>query len=950
MKKCTLFMMFLFFSSLLYGEYSFRSQLFVPWGHTEKTVWYEEAPGGRFGPTAFRVTKDDIQILDARNQSVKIFQNDSLIRQRPFRCPTADDFILENGDLYLLSSNHVKKSVDGKFIPVYKPESFRERITGLYDSSSENIYLPSASGKTFVLDKTKGEVTKTLEGTAIRENNPVQIQFQPGNPIHIRIESGKTFTLNVENPGLVRLIGTDGNGDLYFYIERILQGGPLEVERFILVTTGDGFEHSRIHVPVHMWTEIFREFQVDESGNIHHMISTEEGIHIISWTRTTGDDKTFHEYHYPEKLDRHVHYNQLIDESWEGKPENPQTAPAPKGVTRDEALAIADTYVQHVWNCRAENLTNGRITVNGIEVETPPWIEIGQNQKIPYKWGGFHTLDQYDSGLLNNKYAGDIATSGVSSAAVGVDCSGYVSRCWKLIKHYSTTDMNSNTTLFTKILDWNQFLPADAMHKVGHVRLGVARNADGSILAVEAAGSSTGWKVDYRNYTLANLSDYTLLKYTGMSGGVSYLSQPELLTVSSLPGDSVFITWTPFSGEGNETDVKIIFDSIDGTIPTVSDTLIPLHLNSVAMPKPADPLFVTLISVDKDGNESMPSDTYGTSGMSEDNPFLIVDGFTRTGSGASYVLPYHDFALAPANALSNWDIPYQTCTAKAVTDGLVSLEEYRAVFWNTGDESTIDESFSDEEQGLIKTYLQQGGRFAATGSEIAWDLDNKGSSTDKDFIRNYLKAAYQVDDAGNVPVKLQTGPFTGVLLEYDNGAHGVYEEDYPDGLSSVNGGSAFLEYQSSPRYTAGVSFHGTAPEGTAECRTALVGFPFETVWENEEQILLMATLLWELGFDEYPLHTQTPEIPGDFVLHGNYPNPFNATTVIRFSLAFSADVSLTLYDLAGREIRSLIQKNCISGPNALSLDLSGLPSGLYLYSLTSNAANQHRIGKMTLVK
>jgi len=943
-------MMFLFFSSLLYGEYSFRSQLFVPWGHTEKTVRYEEAPGGRFGPTAFRVTKEDIQILDARNQSIKIFQNDSLIRQRTFSCPTADDFILEYGDLYLLSSNQVKKSVDGKFIPVYKPESFRERITGLYESSSENIYLPSANGKTFVLDKAKGDVTKTLEGTAIRENNPVQIQFQPGNPIYIRTESGKTFTLNVENPGLVRLIGTDGKGDLYFYVERILQGAPLKVERFILVTTGDGFEHSRIHVPVHMLTEIFREFQVDETGNIHHMISTEEGIHIISWIRTTRDDKTFREYHYPEKLDRHVHYNQLIDESWESKPENPQTSPAPKGVTRDEALAIADTYVQHVWNCRAENLTNGRITVNGIEVETPPWIEIGQNQKIPYKWGGFHTLDQYDSGLLNNKYAGDIATSGVSSAAVGVDCSGYVSRCWKLTSHYATSMMNSNTTLFTKVSDWNQFLPADAIHKVGHVRLGVARNTDGSILAVEAAGSGTGWKVDYRNYTLANLSDYTLLKYTGMSGGVSYLSQPELLTVSSLPGDSVFITWTPFSGEGNETDVKIIFDSIDSTVPAVPDTLIPLHLNTVAMPKPADPLFVTLISVDKVGNESMPSDTYGTSGMHEDDPFLIVDGFTRTGSGASYVLPYHDFALAPAKALSNWDIPYQTCTAKAVTDGLVSLEDYRAVFWNTGDESTIDESFSDEEQGLIKTYLQQGGRFAATGSEIAWDLDNKGTSTDKDFIRNYLKAAYQVDDAGNVPVKLQTGPFTGALLEYDNGAHGVYEEDYSDGLSSVNGGSAFLEYQSSPRYTAGVSFHGTAPGGTAECRTALVGFPFETVWENEEQILLMATLLWELGFDEYPLHTKTPEIPGDFVLHGNYPNPFNATTVIRFSLAASADVSLTLYDLAGREIRSLIQKNCVSGANALSLDLTGLPSGLYLYSLTTNIANQHRIGKMTLVK
>lgn len=950
MKKFEPLLMFLFLTSFLYGEYTFRSQLFIPWGKTENTVRYEEAPGGRFGPTAFRVTHHEIQILDARNRSVKIFQNDSLIWQKSFSCPTADDFILENGDLYLLSANRVEKSLEDKSIPIFEPESFRERITGLYESYSKNIYLPSVSGKTFVLDKTKGNVTKTLDGTAIRENNPVNIHFQPGDPVRVRTASGKTFNLNIENPGLVRLIGMDKRGDLYFYIERIVEHLPLKVKRCILVTTPEGFEHTRIHVPVLMWTEIFREFQVDESGNIHHMISTEEGIHIISWIRTTGDENTFHEYHYPVELDRNVHFNQLRDESWEATPENPPTTPAPKGVTRDEALAIADTYVQHAWNCRAENLTNGRITVNGIEVETPPWIEIGENRKIPYKWGGFHTLDQYDSGLLNNKYAGDIATSGVSSAAVGVDCSGFVSRCWKLTSHYSTSMMNSYTSLFTKVADWDLFLPADALHKVGHVRLGVARNADGSILAVEAAGNSTGWKVDYRNYTLANLSDYTLLKYTGMSGGVSYLSQPELLTVSSLPGDSVKITWTPFSGEGDETGVKIMFDSMDDIEPSIHDTLIPLHLNSVVMPKPADPLFVTLVSVDKDGNESMPSDTYGTSGMDEDDPFLVVDGFTRTGSGASYVLPYHDFALAPAKALSNWDIPYNTCTAKAITDGWILLEDYPAVFWNTGDESTIDESFSDEEQGLIKTYLQQGGRFAATGSEIAWDLDNKGTSTDKDFIRNYLKAAYRVDDAGNVPVKILTGPYADVLVEYDNGAHGVYEEDYPDGLTPVNGGGTFLEYQSSPCYTAGVSFYGSVPGGTTTCRTALVGFPFETIWQKEQQILLMATLLWELGFDEYPLHTETPEIPGDFVLHGNYPNPFNTSTVIRFTLPDPADVKLTVYDLSGREIFSVTEKNLSSGQNHLSLNFPDKSSGMYLYTLSAGTPKKHLVGKMTLLK
>ncbi|HBY17685.1 MAG TPA: glycoside hydrolase, partial [Candidatus Marinimicrobia bacterium] len=83
---------------------------------------------------------------------------------------------------------------------------------------------------------------------------------------------------------------------------------------------------------------------------------------------------------------------------------------------------------------------------------------------------------------------------------------------------------------------------------------------------------------------------------------------------------------------------------------------------------------------------------------------------------------------------------------------------------------------------------------------------------------------------------------------------------------------------------------------------------------------------------------------------GNYPNPFNATTVIHFSLDASANVSFTLYDLAGREIRSMKQKNCSSGPNTLPLDLSGLSSGLYLYTLSTGQQGQRRIGKMTLVK
>ena len=80
-------------------------------------------------------------------------------------------------------------------------------------------------------------------------------------------------------------------------------------------------------------------------------------------------------------------------------------------VTPVEALAMADLYVQHQWTATAANITNGRINdPNGVEIETPEWIESGSNYHVPYQWGGFKTLEQVETGLLSGKYAGDKAT------------------------------------------------------------------------------------------------------------------------------------------------------------------------------------------------------------------------------------------------------------------------------------------------------------------------------------------------------------------------------------------------------------------------------------------------------------------------------------------------------------------------------------------------------------
>lgn len=86
----------------------------------------------------------------------------------------------------------------------------------------------------------------------------------------------------------------------------------------------------------------------------------------------------------------------------------------------------------------------------------------------------------------------------------------------------------------------------------------------------------------------------------------------------------------------------------------------------------------------------------------------------------------------------------------------------------------------------------------------------------------------------------------------------------------------------------------------------------------------------------------------EFALEPNFPNPFNPTTQINFSLAEAGRVRLTVYDILGREVAVLIDENRSAGRFQVTFDASGFNSGMYLYRLQSG--NQVRTGKMTLLK
>ena len=95
------------------------------------------------------------------------------------------------------------------------------------------------------------------------------------------------------------------------------------------------------------------------------------------------------------------------------------------------------------------------------------------------------------------------------------------------------------------------------------------------------------------------------------------------------------------------------------------------------------------------------------------------------------------------------------------------------------------------------------------------------------------------------------------------------------------------------------------------------------------------------------------QVPLEFSLDQNFPNPFNPITTIRYSLPKDSFVKITIYDVLGNVIKDLLQKNQSSGFKTISWDATddkgkNMPAGIYIYGIEAGGFLQTR--KMILLK
>lgn len=282
---------------------------------------------------------------------------------------------------------------------------------------------------------------------------------------------------------------------------------------------------------------------------------------------------------------------------------------------------------------------------------------------------------------------------------------------------------------------------------------------------------------------------------------------------------------------------------------------------------PTLPYYFKIVAVNA-GGESPGSEVVTALPTGSEKQVLIVNGFDRNhvsqdfrytttetipGSNITVDRVYprfnnsFDYVVQVASAIqaSKPGLNFASASNELVISGAVNLNDYDAVIWISGTESTIDRTFNATEQTLVTNFINAGGSVFLSGSDIGLDLDQQNNG--RTFYETALKANYVSDDAGTYTATAAAGGiFAGIgSLGFSNGAtfsnldDQLYDVSTPDVLAPQAGATSALTYSGGIGGTAAIQVVGTGGLGSI----VLFGFPFETITSTANRAAVMDRVL-----------------------------------------------------------------------------------------------------------
>ncbi|NSW45189.1 MAG: T9SS type A sorting domain-containing protein [Bacteroidales bacterium] len=380
--------------------------------------------------------------------------------------------------------------------------------------------------------------------------------------------------------------------------------------------------------------------------------------------------------------------------------------------------------------------------------------------------------------------------------------------------------------------------------------------------------------------------------------------------------------WGVFSNGINQIVLKVKYDStVWGYNVALSNDgkcfSIPQHRqgNNILFSVPtSDSLYYFKIAaISNNGGVSPYSEVLSANIGNSSPEYIIVNGFDRNTGANTY-----DYVIQHGTALHRIGRTFHSITNEAWQMQLVNINDYDAVDFILGEESSVNETFSNTEQQL---FAQIQVPYFVSGSEIGWDLDHLGSSSDKDFYYQYLFANYVEDAPNNQASTYYNGivsipslvnmPFT-----FDNGTHGTYNVRYPDVVSAISPAYNWGYYSAFPNKSLGTYIMH---------KMVYMAVPFECIYPASTRDSLMFWI-------DYILLGNTSN-SYQYMEHNTILFPIPAYDNIIIKNNFFEIMHIEIFNLLGEKVYSYMPFNNFNGE--VLLNVSNLPSGIYLMKISN---------------
>lgn len=389
--------------------------------------------------------------------------------------------------------------------------------------------------------------------------------------------------------GGAQLIGRDRAGSSYVLVQELLENVPaFVVETTVRRYSREGALTGIAHV--HLEGSYFvpaRFVDVSPAGEVYALQVMETEARVYRLPFQSGEASQ-------------------LEARWQGlkgtlprDPYRPPAAPAsPRAyITRDQIIQNAAAYVDLQWTPSAANLAGTACDSNWAQPDYLNGAVAGVAiTSVPYKWGGYDTIQQFLNNMAAGRAAGDIGLDQIRTCASGVDCSGFVSRVWNEARYTTyTIDLIS-----WQLGGWQDLSRGDAANwRQGHILI-FDRFAVGGLNTYESAGACGDHACRYyRSFAYLGGSDHTYvpIRYDYVQAPVcanaipvgAYSSRASLLVDAYIRNGGIDVLgcttntahWWPRSGAPREVVIQDLNSPSAGAAAIIHDEAADIPPNSI---------------------------------------------------------------------------------------------------------------------------------------------------------------------------------------------------------------------------------------------------------------------------------------------------------------------------------------------------------------------------------